>query len=316
MRTKYNIPTEEQQDEWEQNVLVPKMFNGIIDQVKYYIDEGKRLDAEYVILKKEADEQHKNKLSKKNKMAKDVKGSGIKSNNAKVVHEYDKLINNLDQLLNVKTVDQEYDTLMKKADQLVKTRTKRKMIGDTKSMLDDIPEIKKSSSKKSKVIGDILNLMTDSHLTKTSKKEPISIDNLLTDIDKTIKQKKSRAKRAKLSETVTDLLSTPQPKVKDTKSLSKASSQAKSIIDKIDNFLSKKDTKDKSQIDKYYIYGVGNNKTKLFGKGDTQSDAINDAKTNTTNIIDKLNGSYMYLVHIKEVSTQEINDEKQSKILY
>jgi hypothetical protein len=126
MRTKYNIPTEEQQDEWEQNVLVPKMFNGIIDQVKYYIDEGKRLDAENAILKKEADEQYKNKLSKKNKMVKDVKGSGIKSNNAKVVHKYDKLINNLDQLLNVKTVDQEYDTLMKKADQLVKDKNKKK----------------------------------------------------------------------------------------------------------------------------------------------------------------------------------------------
>ena len=315
MPGKFNIPTEEQQDKWEQTVLVHKMFKDVSNEIRDSIKKRRRLEKENAILDKKED-QCKNYKPDIGKimMGKDVKGSGIKSNNAKVVHEYDKLISNLDQLLDVKTVDQEYDTLMKKADQLVKTRTKRKMIGDTKSMLDDIPEIKKTSSKKSKVIGDILNLMMDSHPSKTSKKEPISIDNLLTDIDKTIKQKKSRAKRAKLSETVTDLLSTPQPKVKDTKALSKASSQAKSIIDKIDNFLSKKDTKDKSQIDKYYIYGVGNNKTKLFGKGDTKSDAINDAKTNTTNIIDKLNGTYMHLVHIKEVSTQEINDEKQSKI--
>lgn len=313
MPNKYNIPTEEQQDNWEQTVLVPKMFNNFTNQIDYYIENSKRLDKEIEILEKRQAERYKNKQSKKNKMVKDVKGSGIKSNNTKVVHKYDKLISDLDQLLDVKTVDQEYDTLMKKADQLVKTKTKRKMIKDTSSMLDDIPEIKKTSSKKSKVIGDILNLMTDSHLSKTSIKEPKSFDNIVSDINKSIKQKKSRAKRAKISETVSDLLTT-QPEVKDTKSLSKASKQAKSIINDIDNFLSKKTTNNKSQIDKYYIYGVGSKKTNLFGKGDTQSDAINNTKSNITNIIDKIDSTYMHLVHIKEVSPQEINDEKQSKI--
>jgi hypothetical protein len=119
MPNKYNIPTEEQQDKWEQTVLVPNMINNVVNQIQYYIDESKRMKAYNAILDKRLDEQYKAEQSKKKKMVKDVKGSGIKS-------KYNKLINNLDQLLNVKTVDQEYDTLMKKADQLVKTKTKSK----------------------------------------------------------------------------------------------------------------------------------------------------------------------------------------------
>jgi hypothetical protein len=101
-------------------------------------------------------------------------------------------------------------------------------------MLSDIPRVKKSSSKKTKEIGDTLISMMDTQLTKPPKKEPISIDNLLLDIDKSIKQKKTRAKRDKISEKVTDLLSTQQPEIKDTKVLVKASKKAKKIIDAID----------------------------------------------------------------------------------
>jgi len=213
----------------------------------------------------------------KNKIIEDVKEM-IKNTESKkkkkhssdinVTQEYDKLLNDLDQLQKTKkkrkmidevtsmldipkinniskkskVIDDTFD-MLSDIPKIKKTSKKSKVIDDTFDMLSNIPRVKKSSSKKTKEIGDTLISMMDTQLSKPPKKEPISIDNIVSDIDKAIKQKKSRSKRAKISEKVSDLLSTPQPEIKDTKTLSKASKQAKSIIDDIDNFYQKKHKK-------------------------------------------------------------------------
>jgi len=213
----------------------------------------------------------------KNKIIEDVKEM-IKNTETKkkkkhssdinVTQEYDKLLNDLDQLQKTKKkrkmidevtsmldipkikktskkskiIDDTFD-MLSDIPKIKKTSKKSKVIDDTFDMLSNIPRVKKSSSKKTKEIGDTLISMMDTQLSKPPKKEPISIDNIVSDIDKAIKQKKSRSKRAKISEKVSDLLSTPQPEIKDTKTLSKASKQAKSIIDDIDNFYQKKTQK-------------------------------------------------------------------------
>jgi len=190
----------------------------------------------------------------KNKIIEDVKEM-IKNTESKkkkkhssdinVTQEYDKLLNDLDQLQKTKKKRKMIDEVTSMLDipKIKKTSKKSKVIDDTFDMLSNIPRVKKSSSKKTKEIGDTLISMMDTQLSKPPKKEPISIDNIVSDIDKAIKQKKSRSKRAKISEKVSDLLSTPQPEIKDTKTLSKASKQAKSIIDDIDNFYQKKTQK-------------------------------------------------------------------------
>jgi len=212
--------------------------------------------------------KQKKESKDKNKIIEDVKEM-IKNTETKkkkkhssdinVTQEYDKLLNDLDQLqkkkkkrkmidevtsmLDIpkinktskksKVIDDTFD-MLSNIPKIKKTSKKSKVIDDTFDMLSNIPRVKKSSSKKTKEIGDTLISMMDTQLTKPHKKEPISIDNLLLDIDKSIKQKKPRAKRDKISEKVTDLLSTQQPEIKDTKVLVKASKKAKKIIDAID----------------------------------------------------------------------------------
>lgn len=158
------------------------------------------------------------------------------SSDINVTQEYDKLLNDLDQLQKTKKKRKMIDEVTSMLDipKIKKASKKSKVIDDTFDMLSNIPRVKKSSSKKNKEIGDTLISMMDTQLTKPPKKEPISIDNIVSDVDKAIKQKKTRAKRDKISEKVTDLLSTPQPEIKDTKVLVKASKKAKKIIDAID----------------------------------------------------------------------------------
>jgi hypothetical protein len=278
------IPTNQEQDAWEQKDLLPSMFGGIVEDVKRRIENVRRLKEEYekkVAKSKEMEKygkfvngeyipnkQPNKKKEDKTKIIEDVKEM-IKNTESKkkkkhssdinVTQEYDKLLNDLDQLqkkkkkrkmidevtsmLDIpkikktskksKIIDDTFD-MLSNIPKIKKTSKKSKVIDDTFDMLSNIPRVKKSSSKKTKEIGDTLISMMDTQLTNPPKKEPISIDNLLLDIDKTIKQKKPRAKRDKISEKVTDLLSTPQPEIKDTKVLVKASKKAKKIIDAID----------------------------------------------------------------------------------
>ena len=272
------IPTDEEQEEWEINDLYPNMFSGIIDEIRRDTIEGMKKDK--LIAKLEAKrakrlaressqlKEKENNYKDKTKIIEDVKEM-IKNTETKkkkkhssdinVTQEYDKLLNDLDQLQKTKkkrkmidevtsmldmpkikktskkskVIDDTFD-MLSNIPKIKKTSNKSKVIDDTFDMLSNIPRVKKSSSKKTKEIGDTLISMMDTQLTKPPKKEPISIDNLLLDIDKSIKQKKTRAKRDKISEKVTDLLSTQQPEIKDTKVLVKASKKAKKIIDAID----------------------------------------------------------------------------------
>jgi hypothetical protein len=57
-------------------------------------------------------------------------------------------------------VTQEYDKLLSDLDQLQKTKQKRKMIDEVTTMLEMLKS-KKTSSKKSKVINDILKMLSD-----------------------------------------------------------------------------------------------------------------------------------------------------------
>jgi len=246
------IPTDEEQQDWEENDLYPNMFSGIIDEIRRDTIEGKKMDKRIAKLKAERLayealqlKEKENKTKDKTKIIEDVKEM-IKNTETKkkkkhssdinVTQEYDKLLNDLDQLQKTKKKRKMIDEVTSMLDipKIKKTSNKSKVIDDTFDMLSNIPRVKKSSSKKTKEIGDTLISMMDTQLTKPPKKEPISIDNLLLDIDKSIKQKKTRAKRDKISEKVTDLLSTQQPEIKDTKVLVKASKKAKKIIDAID----------------------------------------------------------------------------------
>jgi len=249
------IPTDEEQEEWEINDLYPNMFSGIIDEIRRDTIEGMKKDK--LIAKLEAKrakrlaressqlKEKENNYKDKTKIIEDVKEM-IKNTETKkkkkhssdinVTQEYDKLLNDLDQLQKTKKKRKMIDEVTSMLDipKIKKTSKKSKVIDDTFDMLSNIPRVKKSSSKKTKEIGDTLISMMDTQLTKPPKKEPISIDNIVSDIGKAIKQKKSRAKRDKISEKVTDLLSTQQPEIKDTKVLVKASKKAKKIIDAID----------------------------------------------------------------------------------
>ena len=280
------IPTNQEQDAWEQKDLLPSMFGGIVEDVKRRIENVQHLKEQAKILKAEIEEmkkhgkfvngeyipneqpKQKKKSKDKNKIIEDVKEM-IKNTETKkkkkhssdinVTQEYDKLLNDLDQLQKTKkkrkmidevtsmldmpkikktskkskVIDDTFD-MLSNIPKIKKTSNKSKVIDDTFDMLSNIPRVKKSSSKNTKEIGDTLISMMDTQLSKPPKKEPISIDNIVSDIDKAIKQKKSRAKRAKISEKVTDLLSTQQPEIKDTKVLVKTSKKAKKIIDAID----------------------------------------------------------------------------------
>ena len=269
------IPTDEEQEEWEISELYPSMFSGISEQLKRYSIEKKKdmeiidkLDARRLAREASQLKEKENKSKDKTKIIEDVKEM-IKNTETKkkkkhssdinVTQEYDKLLNDLDQLQKTKkkrkmidevtsmldipkinkiskkskVIDDTFD-MLSNIPKIKKTSKKSKVIDDTFDMLSNIPRVKKSSSKKTKEIGDTLISMMDTQLSKPPKKEPISIDNIVSDIDKAIKQKKSRAKRAKISEKVTDLLSTQQPEIKDTKVLVKASKKAKKIIDAID----------------------------------------------------------------------------------
>jgi hypothetical protein len=271
----FKIPTDEEQEKWEINDLYPNMFSGIIDEIRRDTIEGKKMDKRIAKLKAERLayealqlKEKENNYKDKTKIIEDVKEM-IKNTETKkkkkhssdinVTQEYDKLLNDLDQLQKTKkkrkmidevtsmldmpkikktskkskVIDDTFD-MLSNIPKIKKTSNKSKVIDDTFDMLSNIPRVKKSSSKKTKEIGDTLISMMDTQLTKPPKKEPISIDNLLLDIDKSIKQKKTRAKRDKISEKVTDLLSTQQPEIKDTKVLVKASKKAKKIIDAID----------------------------------------------------------------------------------
>ena len=115
------IPTDEEQEEWEINDLYPSMFSGISEQLKRYSIEGKKLDERIAKLKakrlaREASQlkEKENKTKDKNKIIEDVKEM-IKNTESKkkkkhssdinVTQEYDKLLNDLDQLQKTKKND-------------------------------------------------------------------------------------------------------------------------------------------------------------------------------------------------------------------
>jgi hypothetical protein len=184
------IPTEEQQDNWEQNVLIPSMFKGVMDDLtrrsikeKKLTEEIKKIDAEMAEKRKHGkfvngeyipnEQPIKKKENKdKTKIIEDVKEM-IKNTESKKKKKHSSDIN----------VTQEYDKLLSDLDQLQKSKKKRKIIDEVTSMLD-IPKIKKSSSKKAIVIDNTMDMLSNTPcVKKSSSKKTQEIGDTLNLVD-------------------------------------------------------------------------------------------------------------------------------------
>jgi hypothetical protein len=157
------IPTNQKQDTWEQKNLLPSMFGDIIEDVKRSIEETRRLKEKIKIKEAKIEEMKKhgkfvNGEYIPNKQPNQKKESKDKS---KIIEDVKEMIKNTESKKKKKhssdiNVTQEYDKLLNDLDQLQKT--KQKMIDEVTSMLE-IPKIKKSSLKNN--INDLVSTIND-----------------------------------------------------------------------------------------------------------------------------------------------------------
>lgn len=221
------IPTNQKQDAWEQKNLLPSMFGDIVESIKHSIIETQQLNKE--IERKKADIEE---MKKHGKFVDGVyipntetKPSKVSKDKSKVVEDINQMIKDVETLeshhkKDKYDVNKDIDKMISDIDEISKKR-KRKII--TTKMSDDLNKMlttshkPKSPSKKTQLLGDALTLMMDTQLTKPAKKGRKKIDETIKTIaaiNDTIKKRKTKSPKAKMTDEIIDLLDTTSQSIK------------------------------------------------------------------------------------------------------